>query len=157
MTKSIKLLGLAMAIIFTGCASKVSPEMMKKEIATYKLPKQSEKGKALVYTVRPSAVGGLVKFNMHVDDKTTESEMGYTKGNEYIYFNLTPGTHTLYSDAENWADLKVTVKAGDIIFVEQIAKMGILYARNALKPLDNLNGTYHVKNLTLGTILKQDR
>lgn len=157
MTKSIKFLGLAMVIFFSGCASSVSPEVMKKEIATYKLPKQSEKGKALVYTVRPSAIGGLVKFNMHVDDKTAESEMGYTRGSEYIYFNLTPGTHTLYSDAENWADLTVTVKAGDVIFIEQIAQMGLLYARNTLKPLETFKGTYHVKNLTLGTILKQDR
>jgi len=157
MTKSIKLIGLATAILFTGCGSTITPEMMKKEITNYKLPKQSEKGKALVYTVRPSEVGGLVKFNMHVDDKTDESEMGYTKGGEYIYFNLTPGTHTLYSDAENWADLTVTVKEGDTIFVEQIAQMGILYARNTLKPLNDVKGKYHVKKLTLGTILKQDR
>jgi len=157
MTKSMKFIGLATAILFTGCGSTVSPEMMKKEIVNYKLPKQAQKGKALVYTVRPSEVGGLVKFNMHVDDKTDESEMGYTKGSQYIYFNLTPGTHTLYSDAENWADLTVTVKAGDIIFVEQIAEMGILYARNTLKPLETVKGKYHVKKLTLGTIIKQDR
>ena len=157
MTKSINFIGLATAILFTGCGSTISPEVMKKDIANYKLPKQSEKGKALVYTVRPSIIGGLVKFNMHVDDKTDESEMGYTQGNEYIYFNLTPGTHTLYSDAENWADLTVTVKAGDTIFVEQIAQMGILYARNTLKPLEDFKGKYHVKKLTLGTILKQDR
>ena len=157
MTNSMKLIGLATAILFTGCGSTISPEVMKKEIVNYKLPKQAEKGKALVYTVRPSSVGGLVKFNMHVDDKTAESEMGYTKGGQYIYFNLTPGTHTLYSDAENWADLTVTAKAGDIIFVEQIPQMGILYARNTLQPLESIKGKYHVKKLTLGTILKQDR
>ena len=157
MTKWTKILGFALAILFTGCASTVSPELMKKEIVDYNLPKLPEKGKAIVYTVRPSFLGGIVKFNMHLDDKTSESEMGYTRAEEYIYFNLTPGTHTLYSDAENWADITVTVKAGDIVFIEQIPSMGILYARNSLNRLENYKGTYHVKKLKLGTILKQDK
>jgi hypothetical protein len=33
---------------------------------------------------------------------------------------------------------------GDTILVEQITEMGILYARNTLKPLEPVQGKYHV-------------
>jgi hypothetical protein len=32
-----------------------------------------------------------IRFNVFVDDQEADSEMGYTIGNQYIYFNLTEG------------------------------------------------------------------
>lgn len=143
--------------LITGCASLPSPEVMKAETATYQLPKLPEQGKAIVYVVRPSSVGGLIRFNVFVDDQEASSEMGYTRGSQYIYFSLPPGEHKIYSKAENWAETLVSAKAGDIIFIQQDASMGIIMARNNIFKLEDYQGKYHVKTLTVGTIIKSEK
>ena len=143
--------------VITGCASLPSPEVMKAETATYQLPKLPEQGKAIVYVVRPSSVGSLIRFNVFVDDQEAASEMGFTRGSQYIYFNLLPGEHKIYSKAENWAETLVSAKAGDIIFIQQEASMGILMARNNLFKVEDYQGKYHVKTLTVGAITKSDK
>ena len=80
--------------------------------------------------------------------------MGYTRSSQYIYFNLPPGNHTIYSKAENWAEIGVYAKTGDIIFIQQEPEMGAFMARNNLFRLEDYVGKYHVKTLTVGTILK---
>ena len=158
MFKKFLLVGLLVgSALITGCASLPSPEVMKAETDTYQLPKLPEQGKAIVYVVRPSSVGGLIRFNVFVDDQEASSEMGYTRGNQYIYFNLLPGEHKIYSKAENWAETLVSVKADDIIFIQQEASMGILMARNNIFKLEDYQGKYHVKTLTIGTIIKSEK
>ena len=130
---------------------------MKTEIAGFELPKLPESGKAIVYVVRPSSLGALVRFNVFLNDQEANSEMGFTRGSQYIYFNVAPGDHKVYSKAENWAETLVSVKAGDIIFIQQDTAMGIIMARNNLLKVDDLQGKYHVKTLTVGTILKADK
>lgn len=141
----------------TGCASLPSPEVMKAETATYQLPKTPEPGKAIVYVVRPSGLGGLVRFNVFVDDQEAPSEVGYTRSSQYIYFNLAPGEHKIYSKAENWAELQVKAAAGDIIYIQQEPSMGLIMARNNIFKLDDYQGKYQVKMLTVGTILKAEK
>jgi hypothetical protein len=145
------------AVVLTGCASLPSPEVMKAETATYQLPKVPDEGKAIVYVVRPSPLGGLVRFNVFVNDQEAASEMGYTRSSQYIYFNLPPGDHKIYSKAENWAETLVSAKAGDIIFIQQEPSMGIIMARNNIFKLEEYEGKYHVKTLTVGTIVKTDK
>lgn len=145
------------AAILPGCASLPSPEAMKAEIAGYQLPKLPETGKAMVYVVRPSSLGGLIRFNVFLNDQEAQSEMGYTRSSQYIYFSVPPGQHKLFSKAENWAELHFTANAGDIIFVQQEPAMGVIMARNNLFKIDDLPGKYHVKTLTVGTILKTER
>lgn len=145
------LLGLA------GCASMPTPEAMRTEVAGFQLPKLPDAGKAMVYVVRPSSFGGLIRFNVHLGDQEAASEMGFTRGAQYIHFHVPPGTHRIHSKAENWAEMPISVSAGDVVFIEQEPAMGIIMARNSLKTLDDLPGRYHVKKLTLGTIIKQDR
>lgn len=161
MFKKFLLVGLLVgSALITGCASLPSPEVMKAETATYQLPKLPEQGKAIVYVVRPSSVGGLIRFNLldgrfnvFVDDQ----EVGYTLRSQYIYFSLPPGEHKIYSQAENWAETLVSVKAGDIIFIQQDASMGIFRARNNIFKLEDYQGKYHVKTLTVGTIIKSEK
>ncbi len=157
MKKIISLFVLSLAVIFSGCASLPSHEKMKADIQGYALPKLPEEGKAIVYVVRPSPVGGLIRFNVFIDDKEPTSEMGYTRGSQYIYFNLTPGEHTILSKAENWAETHVSAKAGDIIFIQQDAQMGIIMARNSLFKIEEVEGKYHVKHLKAGEIIKSDK
>jgi hypothetical protein len=116
-----------------------------------------EEGKAIVYVVRPTNLGGLVRFNVYVNDQEASSEMGYTRGSQYIYFNLLPGNHKIFSKAENWAEIPVSANAGDIIFIQQEPAVGFLMARNNLFKIEQIPGKYHVKTLTLGTIIKTDK
>jgi hypothetical protein len=152
----ISILVLAMFVFF-GCATLPRPEEMKAEVATYQLPKLPEEGKAIVYVVRPSSLGTLIRFNVFIDNQEPESEMGYTRGAQYIYFNLAPGDHQILSKAENWAEANVSAKAGDIIFIQQEPSMGIIMARNSIFKLQDYEGKYHVKHLSLGTIIKTDK
>lgn len=148
----------AAALAFTtGCATLPSPEVMKAETADFKLPKLPEPGKAIVYIVRPSGVGGLIRFNVFVDDKEAASEMGYTRASQYIYFDVAPGKHLIYSKAENWAEIPVEANAGDVIFIQQEPSMGIIMARNSLVKVEDLPGKYHVKKLEVGTIIKTSK
>ncbi|QOY54909.1 DUF2846 domain-containing protein [Candidatus Sulfurimonas marisnigri] len=156
--KAVLLIGLV--LVFTGCGKKALPpvDVMEKEVAGFTLPKLPEEGKALVYVVRPEFLGMAIKFNVYIDDKMDSSEMGYTKGQEYIYFNVTPGKHKILSLAENWDAIDIDLKAGDIVFLEQEPKMGVLYARNKLYgDIGILGGKYRVKTLSIGNIKKLDK
>lgn len=146
----------AIALV-SGCASLPAPEVMKAETAGFTLPKLPEAGKALIYVVRPSSLGGLIRFNVFLNDQEPASEMGFNRGSQYIYFNVPPGDHKVLSKAENWAEATVSVKAGDIVFVQQDATIGIIMSRNTLMRLEEVPGKYHVKTLQLGTILKTDK
>lgn len=148
---------LIVALFVTACSSLPSPEKMRAEVQTYELPQLPKEGQAIVYVVRPSALGGFIRFNVFVDNKEAESEMGYTRSSQYVYFNLQPGDHQILSKAENWAETNVTVKAGDIIFIQQEPSMGLIMARNNLFKLEDYEGKYHVKNLNVGTIIKTDK
>lgn len=130
---------------------------MKAETQSYSLPRLPDKDKAIVYVVRPSPLGGLVRFNVFLNDQEANSEMGFTRGTQYIYFNVNPGKHKIYSKAENWAETDIDAKSGDIIFIQQEAAMGIIMARNNIFKIDELQGKYNVKTLTLGTIIKSDK
>lgn len=147
----------AALVAVSGCASLPSPEAMRAEIANYQLPKAAPADKAIVYVVRPSAMGGLIRFNVFLGDQEAASEMGYTRNSQYIHFNVPPGEHKIYSKAENWAEIAVSAKPGEVIFIEQELSMGIVMARNNLKRLDDTTGKYHVKSLAIGTVAKTDK
>lgn len=146
-----------LAVFMTGCASLPTPEKMKSETTDFKLPVLPETNKAMVYIVRPSGIGSLVRFNVFVDDKEAESEMGYTRGVQYIYFNVSPGPHKIFSIAENTAETYIEVKPNEIVFFEQQPTIGILFARNNLRYLEEYEGKYYVKTLQPGTIIKTDK
>lgn len=156
MNTFLKTITFTLALTLVGCASLPSPEQMRSEVASYEVPQLPSEGKAMIYVVRPSGLGGLIRFNVFVDNKRPESEMGYTRSSQYIYFNVEPGDHQILSKAENWAETNVTVKAGDIIFLQQEPTMGILMARNSLFKLQDYEGKYHVKTLKEGTIIKTE-
>lgn len=143
--------------LFSGCATLPEPDVMKAETANFQLPKLPDQGKAIVYVVRPSGLGGLIRFNVFLDDQQDASEMGYTRSSQYIYFHIPPGEHKIYSKAENWGEAVVSAKAGDTIYIKQDPEMGIIMARNSIQQIDELQGKYHVMKLNAGTIIKVDK
>lgn len=140
-----------------GCATLPSTDVMKVEVAGYTLPRVPQPGMAMVYVVRPDQLGALVRFNVFLDDREDRSEMGYTRGGQHIYFDVTPGDHRLYSKAETWAEIAFSAKPGEVVFIHQEPTMGIIMARNNLSRVDDLRGRYHVKNTEGGTILKAEK
>jgi hypothetical protein len=142
---------------FTGCATVPTPEAMKAETVNFQLPKLPAPGKAMVYVVRPSSLGGLIRFNVFVGDQEAQSEMGYTRSSQYIYFQVNPGDHKIYSKAENWAEAQISAKAGDIIYIQQEPSMGVIMARNSIAKVEEFQGKYYVKTLTPGTIIKTEK
>ena len=149
----VLLVGAAFVGVY-GCATAPSMEAMKAETAGFQLPKQPDPDRAMVYVVRPSMMGGMVRFNVFVDSQEESSEVGYTRGNQFIYFSLAPGDRRIFSKAETWAEITVSVKAGETVFIRQTPSMGIVMARNALDRLEELEGKYYVKTLNLGELLK---
>ncbi len=137
-----------------GCASTPSPEKMQAAVSGYELPAKAPSDMGMVYIVRPDTVGALIRFNVFLDDKEAESEMGYTRGDQYIYFFADEGHHTISSKAENWADIDVDIKAGEVTYIRQHPEMGIIMARNSLSQLSKLEGKYFVKETGQGTIIK---
>jgi len=93
-------------------------------------------GKAIVYILRPSSMGTLIKIKIECNDR----RIGSTKGKQYIYTMLDPGRHTFVSKSENRASLDVTLEAGKIYYIRQLVKMGALYARTGLELMDESNG-----------------
>lgn len=144
-------------LVLSGCATVPAPEAMRAEIAGFSLPKRPEAGQAMIYVVRPSAVGTLIRFNVFLNDQEPKSEVGYTRGGQHIYFAVPPGTHRVFSKAENWAEVQVTLKAGEVAFIQQDPSIGVIMARNTLLVLDETTGTYQVKKTSLGTLLPADR
>ena len=141
----------------TSCAGIVSLEQMRKETENFQLPKTPDEKSAIVYVVRPSMVGTIVRFNVFLDDKEYSSEMGYNRGAQYIYFKVTPGQHRIFSKAENWDEIGIDAQAGRTYFIQQFSKMGIIMARNSLSQTTEDQGKYFVKESELGTIYKTEK
>lgn len=146
-----------LGFLLGGCGSVTVPpvDVMQKELVDYKLPQLPTDETAVVYVVRPSSGAPAVSFDIYVDSQEKKDMIGYNDTEEYLYASLTLGQHTIYSKAENWAEMQVEAKPNQLIFIEQSPKIGILFARNELKKLDELTGKYHVKHLKLGTWKKE--
>jgi len=93
-------------------------------------------GKAIVYLLRPSGFGTLVKMNLECDSV----HIGSTKAFKYVYSILEPGTHTFLSKAENKKSLTITLESGKIYYIKQEVKMGVFFAETGLKLLDEGDG-----------------
>jgi hypothetical protein len=107
-------------------------------IATYCQPDSTSvlkptKEEALVYVVRPAKMGFLVLFSISCDG----APMGTTKGKQYIYGLMKPGTHKLLATGgEKDAELEINVEAGKTYYIEQKIKMGVVLARTRLELLN---------------------
>lgn len=154
MNKKLLILSI-LAMILSGCASLPSPEKIKSEIEGYELPVKPNDKEGMVYVIRPSNLGSLVRFNVFLDDKKPESEMGWNRGRQHIYFYASPGKHKVYSKAENWDNVDINVEAGEVVFVKQLTSMGLIMARNKLKLIEEDHGKYFMKKTKLGKIKKK--
>lgn len=144
---------LCVTFVLSGCAtsgSSPSPAAMNAEIAGYKLPRLPAEGKAMVYVVFVEPWYENVGFDVFLDDQRPASAVGRNKGGQYFYFELEPGEHRIFSKGEKWAELAVSAKAGDVIFLRQDLYFGMLDAGVRLLRLDEVEGKYYVSKLKPG-------
>lgn len=143
---------LLLAFFLVSCAS-VSRQQMVEQAKTYNLPFKPEKNEGIVYVLRPSYLGAVIRFNVFFNNTEEKSEIGWTRGGQYVYFFAKPGEHVFYSSAENTASIKVKVDAGKATFIKQDPSMGFIMARNSLLEVDEDEAKYHMMNLTPGNVI----
>jgi len=101
--------------------------------------------RAVVYIMRPAFVGSLLNFKVELDGQL----IGKTKGKQYFYVFVEPGTRTLVSIAENKSEVPVVLEAGKTYFFEQEVKMGIVKARNTLVRIDEVDAKIKIQKCKL--------
>ena len=139
--------------LLSGCAMSSAPpsaDAMRADVAGYQLPRLPAAGKAIVYVVFVEDWYGSIGFDVFLDGQTSLYAVGRNRGGQYFHFELEPGEHRLFSKGERWAELPLSVKAGDVVFIRQELEMGTMEARVRLLSLDELEGKYYVSKLKLG-------
>ena len=148
----------AAAFIFTGCASGISIRQMQDENKNYTLPVIPGKGNSMVYIVRPWTFrGGVGRFTVFLDSKEKGSETGFTKNGRYIYFEVTPGEHTIYSRGEFWDSVSINAEPGSYIFLKLTPTQGVFIPNNKIEIISEIEGKYLVKQSKKGTITKEEK
>jgi len=147
---------LAISSLLVNCATLPTRDKMQEQIAGFELPVKPDKNKALIYVVRPSSVGALIAFNVFLDNTEDAAEMGFNRGSGYIYFYVKPGMHKLFSKAENTAEIEMNTAANVVYYIRQDVHMGLIMARNELVSIDEVEGKYHIKNTTVGNIIRTE-
>jgi hypothetical protein len=128
-----------LSVLLAGCGGVTRPQMIKAiEGYTPPVTLETNSQNALVYMVRPDGMAGLVSFETSID----KTVLGRTMASQYIYFFLTPGSYKILSKAENTAYLDIITEAGKTYYIKQTPTMGLLFARNELSILDNIEGKY---------------
>lgn len=94
------------------------------------------KGKALVYIIRPSFFGKIIKFRVYCGNEY----IGYTTGKRYLYIYLEPGKYNIISKAENKSELQLDVEADKTYYVQQKVRFGFIISRNKLIQLNVTEG-----------------
>ena len=120
---------------------------VKEELKNFELPAVPSVGKGMVYVVRPSSGAPAISFDVYVRDKSSGNEVGSNGAEEYIYFEVNPGVVKILSVAENTAELEIEVETGMIYYIVQNVEFGILFARNSINTLSEIEGMYRVKNI----------
>jgi len=136
-------LNLLLLFTFTALACFSQQTIEQKDSTAKSLTPVADK--AIVYIIRPSGYGALVRMSIELDD----THIGATGAGRYVYTIAEPGQHTLVSKAESNASLSITLEAGKVYYIKQQVKMGLLYAETGLKILDEKDGLKFLKKCKL--------
>jgi hypothetical protein len=101
--------------------------------------------RAHVYVYRNEGFGASVKMDLKLDGQPA----GTTVAKTFALLPMLPGQHRLTSEAENTSELMLSVRPGEILFVWQEVKMGVLYARNKLQLVPTQTGSKGVLECNL--------
>lgn len=88
--------------------------------------------KAVVYFVRPNALGALINFTYFDGEKV----IGKFNGPKYMRYECEPGKHLFWARSENKTFVEANVEAGKIYILEAIPTMGGIKAGVKLVPIN---------------------
>lgn len=127
-----------------GCAStSKAPNEKSSEAKSFSIPE----GKGTVYLYRTGRVVGaagqlLVKVN--------GNDAGGTGPGTFFKWDFTPGTYTFFSSTgEASALVELDVKAGELYFIRQDARIGIDKGRVSMKEVSDSKGKKEIQGCRL--------
>ena len=128
----------------TSCAStSKAPESKSNEAKTYEAP--ADKGTVFLYRTG-RAVGAAGQLSV----KVNSIDAGGTGPGTFFRWDFKPGTYTFSSSTgESSAVIQLDVKAGQLYFVRQDARLGIDKGRVSMKEVDLKKGQNEVGNCKL--------
>ena len=110
-------------------------------------------GKAIIYVVRPEAIGSAIGMIVTINGEV----MGATKGKNYIYKVVDPGTYSITwkvtSDAPE--PVSVQAEAGKKYYVWQDVRMGPLFALCSFALLNEQEGLAKLQKCKLAKSPKE--
>ena len=135
---------LVLAIFATSCAStSKATESKSTEAKTFEAP--GDKGTVFLYRTG-RAVGAAGQLSV----KVNSLDAGGTGPGTFFRWDLQPGNYTfLSSTGESSAVVQVDVKAGQVYFIRQDARLGIDSGRVTMKEVDSLQGEKEVGSCKL--------
>ena len=128
----------------TSCAStSKAPESKSNEAKTFEAPA----GKGTVFVYRP---GRMVGAAGQLQVKVNSTDAGGTGPGTFFRWDLNPGTYTFASSTgESSAVVQLEVKAGEVYYLRQDARMGVGGGRVTIKEVDDRKGRNEVKDCKL--------
>lgn len=132
------------AALLSGCASvqHAAPDQ-DASLKRFEAPAQQSR----IYIYRNEFFGTLVGLDLLVDGKPA----GTTKGKTYVVADVPPGSHEIISKGENTSTLNINTQRGEVSYVWQEVKMGLLSAGSKLHSVDASAGRAGVLESSLVT------
>ena len=130
--------------LFIGCAS-VSKAPSEKSDAAKSFVASADRGTVYLYRTG-RAVGAAGQLSV----KLNGQDAGGTGPGTFFKWDLKPGVYTfLSSTPESSATEQIDVKAGEVYFIRQDARLGVGNGRVTMKKVDDKKGQDEVKSCKL--------
>ena len=128
----------------TSCAStSKAPESKSNEAKSFEAP--GDKGTVYLYRTG-RAVGAAGQLSV----KVNSTDAGGTGPGTFFRWDLKPGTYTFASSTgESSAVVQLEVKAGQVYYLRQDARLGVGKGRVTIKEVDSKKGQDEVKGCKL--------
>jgi hypothetical protein len=130
--------------IFAGCASTSTLSLEESEAAkSFEAPE--DRGVVFLYRTG-RALGAANAIEVEVNGQAA----GGTGPGTFFRWDLKPGTHSFYSrTGESSATVAIDVKAGQVYFIQQDARLGLEQGRVTLREVDAATGQDAIKSMKM--------
>jgi uncharacterized protein DUF2846 len=130
--------------LFIGCAS-VSKAPAEKSDAAKSFEALADRGTVYLYRTG-RAVGAAGQLSVKINGQ----DAGGTGPGSFFKWDFKPGVYTfLSSTPESSATEQIDVKAGEVYFIRQDARLGVGNGRVTMKKVDDQKGQQEVKGCKL--------
>ena len=133
-----------------GVSNNLTAKEIRKEKDSIAKNLSAMPDKSIVYIVRTGYFGMAIPLKLDCDS----FEVGWIHSKTYLFTIVNPGEHIFKASSENEFSLKVQLDPGKIYYLDQEARMGVMYARTKLKMLNAEDGKRYLLKCTIS---KQNR